>query len=152
MEKIWISDILLTRKKKKALKIKAWEIYGFLLWVRKARMLLWFRKDEILLWFRKKLKYFYDLEKLFHFINSIYYNPMRKIEGRIREYMENGVKEEEEGIPSIHQIISNYVIWKLFFLHMGHDDIIIEFNCKEKFIWWRKSSWEKLHIILWIED
>ena len=35
-----------------ALKIKAWEIYGLILWVRKAGMLLWFRK---------KLEYFYDL-------------------------------------------------------------------------------------------
>ena len=38
------------------LKIKAWNIYGLLLWVRKTRMLLWFRKYGILLWFRKKLE------------------------------------------------------------------------------------------------
>ena len=52
---------------------------------------------------------FYDLEKLFHFLNSIYYKPMRKIEG-VRECMENGAKEEEEGIPSVHQKISNYLL------------------------------------------
>ena len=60
---------------------------------------------------------------------------MRKIEKGMKEYMENGAKEEEEGIPSMHQNISNYVLWKLFCFHMGHDDIIIEFICMEKLIW-----------------
>ena len=59
---------------------------------------------------------------------------MRKIEEIMRECIENGAKEEEEEISSMHQEISNHILWKFFCLHMGHDDIIIEFNCKEKFI------------------
>ena len=35
---------------------------------------------------------------------------MIQTEGEMREYMDNGAKEEEEGIPSMHQNISNYVI------------------------------------------
>ena len=53
---------------------------------------------------------FYDLQKLFHFLNSIYFNPMGNIEEGMREYMENGAKEEKEGIPSMHQKLSNYFI------------------------------------------
>ena len=60
----------------------------------------------------------------------------------MRECMENGAKEEEEGIPSIHQEISNHILWIFFCLHMGHDDIMIEFICK-------KSSCDKeLRLIL----
>ena len=48
------------------------------------------------------------------------------------EYMENGAKEEEESIPSMHQEISNHILWKYFFFHMGHDSIMIELICNKK--------------------
>ena len=47
--------------------------------------------------------------------------------------MENGAKEEEESIPSMHQEISNHIIWKYFFLHKVHDSIMIEFICNKNF-------------------
>ena len=49
------------------------------------------------------------------------------------EYMENGAKEEEESIPSMHQEISNHIIWKYLCLHMGHDSIMIEFIFSKNF-------------------
>ena len=64
----------------------------------------------------EKLEFFYGLEKLeyleklSHFLNSIYSKPMKKIEERMRECMENGAKEEEEEIPSMHQEISNHIL------------------------------------------
>ena len=56
------------------------------------------------------MKRFYDLEKLFHFLNSIYCKDVIKIEDGMREFMDNGAKEEEEGIPRMHKNISNHVL------------------------------------------
>ena len=68
------------------------------------------------------MEFFYDLEKSWNtfmmykiysiLINSIfYYNPMREIEERkMGEYMENGAKEEEESISSMHQDMSNHIL------------------------------------------
>ena len=67
----------------------------------------------------EKMELFYDLENIFHFINYIYYKPMRKLGRGMKEYMENGVKEEEEGIPSIHQNISNYFLQKIMSALLG---------------------------------
>jgi len=49
------------------------------------------------------------------------------------EYMENGAKEEEESISSMHQEMSNHILWKYLCLHMDHDYIMIEFICNKYF-------------------
>ena len=47
--------------------------------------------------------------KIYSILLILFYDKREIEEGR-GEYMENGAKEEEESIPSMHQEISNHII------------------------------------------